>query len=125
MKVLQYVVRNINEINLPAVILMFDYRLSFDIEVKNSNSEIEALIISRKQVPAWKSHANTEEYGKPYYSKRGVSVSDVFKPSISDAYAFILSNRCPSTEDCFKTKKSGSYPCSYLASGNKRIATKT
>jgi hypothetical protein len=119
MKVLQHVVRNINEFNIPAgdpnayeilyfginLILMFDYRLSFDIEVKNSNSEIEALIISRKQVPAWKSDANTEEYGKPYYSKRGVRVSDVFKPSISDAYVFILRNRCPCTEDCFKTKK--------------------
>jgi hypothetical protein len=83
----------------------FDYRLSFDIEVKNSNSEIEALIISRKQVPGWKSDTRTEESGKPYYSKRGARFSDVLKPSISDAYAFILSNRCPCTEDCFKTKK--------------------
>jgi hypothetical protein len=111
--------RNINEFNIPAgepngceilyfgvnLILMFDYRLSFDIEVKNSNSEIEALIISREQVPSWKSDASTEEYGKPYYSKRGARFSDVFKPSISDAYAFILSNRCLSTEDCFKTKE--------------------
>jgi len=51
MKVLPPVMRNINEFNIPAgnshsyeilyfgvnLILMFDYRLAFDIEVKNSS----------------------------------------------------------------------------------------
>jgi len=51
MKVLPHVMRNINEFNIPAgnshsyeilyfgvnLILMFDYRLAFDIEVKNSS----------------------------------------------------------------------------------------
>jgi hypothetical protein len=37
---------------------MFDYRLSFDVEVKSSyaGGEIEVLIISRKDIPAWKSY---------------------------------------------------------------------
>src|SRR6266487_5450415 len=75
MKVLPHVMRNINEFNIPAgnsngyeilyfgvnLILMFDYRLSFDIEVKNGNNEIEVLIISRKQIPAWKSNASSNE----------------------------------------------------------------
>jgi hypothetical protein len=63
-----HIMRNINEFNIPAgnssgyeilyfgvnLILMFDYRLAFDIEVKNSDKEIEVLIISRKDVPTWK-----------------------------------------------------------------------
>ena len=67
MKLLAHVMRNINEFNIPAgnsrgyeimyfgvnLILMLDYRLSFDIDVKNSEA-IEILIISRKDVPAWK-----------------------------------------------------------------------
>jgi hypothetical protein len=58
MKVLPHVIRNINEFNIPPgdssgyeilyfdvnLILMFDYRLSFDIEVKNTYSEIGVLI---------------------------------------------------------------------------------
>ncbi len=68
MKVLPHVIRNINEFNIPPgdsngyeilyfgvnLILMFDYRLSFDIEVKNTYSEIGVLIVSRRYVPAWK-----------------------------------------------------------------------
>src|SRR5918997_1748871 len=71
-KVLPHVMRNINEFNIPAenshgyeilyfgvnLILMFDYRLSFDVEVKspgNDDDKIEVLIISRKDIPAWKS----------------------------------------------------------------------
>lgn len=118
MKVLSHVMRNINEFNIPAgnsngyeilyfgvnLILMFDYRLSFDIEVKNGNNEIEVLIISRKQIPAWKSDASSKEDMKPYYSNRGIRVNDVFKPLISDAYAFILSNRSASIADYSKTK---------------------
>jgi hypothetical protein len=28
-----------------------------------------------------------------YYSKSGLKINDVFKPTISDAYAFVLNNR--------------------------------
>jgi hypothetical protein len=34
------------------LILMLDYKLSFNIEIKNSDKEIEVLIISRKDVVA-------------------------------------------------------------------------
>jgi hypothetical protein len=106
--------RNINEFNIPSgnthgyeilyfgvnLILMFDYRLSFDVELKSSaddrssNHKIEVLIISRKDVSAWKSndHSNTQDI-KLHYSNSGQKINDVFKPSVSDAYAFILSNR--------------------------------
>ena len=101
--------RNINEFNIPAenshgyeilyfgvnLILMFDYRLSFDVEVKSSSSDddkIEVLIISRKDIPAWKSNINTHNV-KLHYSNNGHRINDIFKPSVSDAYAFILSNR--------------------------------
>jgi len=118
MKVLSHVMRNINEFNIPAgnsngyeilyfgvnLILMFDYRLSFDIEVKNGNNEIEVLLISRKQIPAWKSNASSNEDMKPYYSNSGIRVNDVFKPLISDAYAFIIRNRSASITDYSKTK---------------------
>jgi len=64
MKVLPHVMRNINEFNIPPgnshgyeilyfgvnLILMLNYRLSFDVEVKNSNKEIQVLIFSRKDV---------------------------------------------------------------------------
>jgi hypothetical protein len=77
-KVLPHVMRNINEFNIPYggihgfeilyfgvnLILMFDYRLSFDVELKSSDDDsssstsatdkIEVLIISRKDVSAWK-----------------------------------------------------------------------
>jgi hypothetical protein len=61
----------LSEFNIPAgdsgyeilyfgvnLILMFDYRLSFDIQVKNSNEKIGILIISRKEIPAWKANDN-------------------------------------------------------------------
>ena len=104
--------RNINEFNIPAgdthgyeilyfgvnLILMFDYRLSFDIKViKNSDqgsNNIEALIISRKDVSAWKKgNESGNKDMRLYYSNSGESINDIFKPSVSDAYAFILSNR--------------------------------
>lgn len=65
-KVLPHVMRNTNEFNIPAgdeygfevlyfgvnLILMFEYKLSFNIEVRKSaffnNDNIEVLIISRK-----------------------------------------------------------------------------
>jgi hypothetical protein len=116
-KVLPHVIRSINELNIPSgdtqgyeilhfgvnLILMFDYRLSFNIEVKSSDhsDEIEVLIISRKDVPAWKENFGIDdddnnrstERIKMHYRNNGQKINDIFKPSTSDAYAFILSNR--------------------------------
>lgn len=108
MKVLPHVIRNINEFNIPAgnshgyaimyfgvnLILMHNYRLAFDIEVKNSNSQIEVLIISRKDILAWKEDINNNKNSEfnAYYSKRDVKINDVFRPNVSDAYAFVLNN---------------------------------
>jgi hypothetical protein len=117
-KVLSHVMRNINEFNIPAgdthgyeilyfgvnLILMFDYRLSFDIQVKNSDSDkIEVLIISRKDIPAWKSNGSNQEV-KLLYSNSGKRINDIFKPLTSDAYAFILSNRSSSMNNNSETK---------------------
>ena len=107
MKLLAHVMRNINEFNIPAgeshgyeimyfgvnLILMLDYRLSFDIDVKNGEG-IEVLIISRKDVPSWKKNTNSDI--KVYYNNNGVKINDVFRPPVSDAYAFILNNRSSS-----------------------------
>jgi len=98
--------RNINEFNIPPgnasgyeilyfgvnLILMFDYRLGFDIEVKNSNEEIEILIVSRKDVLKWKENHESSKISL-YYRKNGLKINDVFKPTTSDAYAFVLNNR--------------------------------
>src|SRR3954451_21712660 len=98
MKILPHVMRNINEFNIPAgnsngyeilyfgvnLILMFDYRLAFDIEVQNSDSEIEILILSRKDIPVWKENNDSSKI-KMYYAKNGLKINDVFKPAISDA----------------------------------------
>lgn len=108
-KVLPHVMRNINEFNIPAenshgyeilyfgvnLILMFDYRLSFDVEVKSpgSDDEIEVLIISRKDILVWKSSNVNTHNVKLHYSNSGHRINDIFIPSVSDAYAFILSNR--------------------------------
>jgi len=117
-KVLSHVMRNINEFNIPAgdihgyeilyfgvnLILMFDYRLSFDIQVKNSDSnKIEVLIISRKDIPAWKSNGSNQDV-KLLYSNSGERINDIFKPLTSDAYAFILSNRSSSVNNDSQTK---------------------
>ena len=120
-KVLSHVMRNINEFNIPAknshgyeilyfgvnLILMFDYKLSFDVEVKSSSSDddkIEVIIISRKDIPAWKnSNVNTHNV-KLHYSNSGHRINDIFKPSVSDAYAFILSNRSSSINNNSETK---------------------
>src|ERR671918_468433 len=92
--------RNINEFNIPPgdmhgyeilyfgvnLILMFDYRLSFNIEViKNSDG-------------------NNNEDIKLHYSNSGEKINDIFKPSASNAYAFILSNRTPHVNNSSKTK---------------------
>ncbi|MDW0290122.1 MAG: hypothetical protein QN650_10965 [Nitrososphaeraceae archaeon] len=63
------------------------------------------LIISRKNVQIWKTNTNIEDM-TIYYNKHGTRISDVFKPSVSDAYAFNLDNRFSSTEH-YKTKKVG------------------
>jgi hypothetical protein len=108
MKVLPHVMRNINEFNIPPgnshgyeilyfgvnLILMLNYRLSFDVEVKNSNKGIQVLIFSRKDVPAWKENNNsTSSQITPYYSSQGIRINDVFRPTASDAYAFVLNNQ--------------------------------
>jgi hypothetical protein len=111
-KVLPHVMRNINEFNIPTgneygyeilyfgvnLILMYEYRLSFNIEVKRSNSgsgdnRIEVLILSRKDVSTWKNNGISNEDTRLHYSINGESINDTFRPSTSDAYAFILSNR--------------------------------
>jgi len=112
MKVLPHVMRNINEFNIPCndpngyeilyfganLILMFEYRLSFDVKVRNSEEKIKVLIISRKHVLNWKTNANMQDV-TIYYREDGTSINDVFKPSISDSYAFILDNRFSSYGD--------------------------
>jgi hypothetical protein len=72
---------------------MLNYRLSFDVEVKNSNKKIQVLIFSRKDVPAWKENNSTSSQITPYYSSQGTRINDVFRPTISDAYAFVLNNQ--------------------------------
>jgi hypothetical protein len=122
-KVLPHVMRNINEFNIPAgdshgyeilyfgvnLILMFDYRLSFDIKViKNSDensNEIEVLIISRKDVSAWKKGNDSGNKDRRlHYRNSGERINDIFKPSVSDAYAFILSNKTSPINNNLKTK---------------------
>jgi hypothetical protein len=127
-KVLPHVIRSVNELNIPSgdmqgyeilyfgvnLILMFDYKLSFNIEVKSSDysDEIEVLIISRKDVSAWKDNDRTNDNNSSsterinmHYSNNGQKIIDIFKPSISDAYAFILSNRTsPNNNKKPKTK---------------------
>jgi hypothetical protein len=124
-KVLPHVMRSTNEFNIPPgdahgyeilyfgvnLILMFDYRLSFDIEVKSSDygDEIDVLIISRRDVSVWKNNNSDDGSGpeniKLHYSNNGQKINDVFKPPVSDAYAFILSNRSHrDNKKEFKTK---------------------
>jgi hypothetical protein len=79
------------------LILMLDYGISFDIDIKNGEG-IEVLIISRKDIPAWKK--NNKSYIKAYYNNSGVKINDIFTPTISDANAFIINNR---SSDCMRT----------------------
>ena len=72
---------------------MLNYRLSFDVEVKNSNKEIQVLIFSRKDIPAWKENDDRSSQITPYYSSQGIRINDVFRPTASDAYAFVLKNQ--------------------------------
>ena len=119
--------RNINEFNIPPgdmhgyeilyfgvnLILMFDCKLSFNIEViknpdGNNTDKIEVLIINRKDVPAWKKGNNNGNNNnkdiKLHYNNIGEKINDIFKPSASNAYAFILSNRVPHVNNSSKTK---------------------
>ena len=110
--------RNINEFNIPSgnshgyeilyfgvnLILMFDYRLSFDVQVKNCNKEIQILILSRKDIPKWKENYDSKNLETNiYYSRSGLKINDVFKPTISNAYAFVLNNRESSISHEVKT----------------------
>jgi len=123
-KVLSHVMRNINEFNIPAgnthayeilyfgvnLILMFDYRLSFDIGVikdsDDSGNKIDVIIISRKDVPVWKqgNHSGSDTDIKYHYSNSGERINDVFRPSVSDAYAFILNNKTSPVSNNSNTK---------------------
>jgi hypothetical protein len=126
-KVLPHVMRSINELNIPAgntdgfeilyfgvnMLLMLDYRLSFKIETKGPDiwDQIEVFIISRKDVSTWKNsdashHPNNRSITNitVHYKNNGRRIYDVFKPTVSDAYAFILSNRSsPSTSQISRT----------------------
>jgi hypothetical protein len=126
-KVLPHVMRSINELNIPAgntdgfeilyfgvnLLLMLDYRLSFNIEAKGLDigDQIEVFIISRKDVCTWKNsdashHPNNSSITNitVHYRNSGRRINDVFKPTVSDAYAFILSNRySPSTSQKSRT----------------------
>lgn len=111
-KVIPHVMRNINEFNIPAgneygyeilyfgvnLILMFEYKLSFSVKVResdfdDSNNTIDVLILSRKDVLSWKKGDDSNIDIELHYSNNGENINDIFRPSISDAYAFILSNR--------------------------------
>jgi hypothetical protein len=108
MKVLPHVMRNINEFNIPPgnshgyeilyfgvnLILMIDYSLSFDLVPRESSSGIEVLILSRKDVGKWKND-NDRSGINPYYSNGGTRINDVFRPAVSDSYAFIIINKSP------------------------------
>ncbi|HEY7571402.1 MAG TPA: hypothetical protein VH796_08535 [Nitrososphaeraceae archaeon] len=83
---------------------MFDYRLTFDVEVTNSNKEIEVLIMSRKDVPTWKENNDSKRHEINFYYKGGgLKINDIFKPTTSDAYAFVLNNRGSSISHEVKT----------------------
>lgn len=126
-RVLPYVIRNINELNIPSgdtqgyeilyfgvnLILMFDYRLSFNIEVKSSDhrDEIDVLIISRRDVSVWKNNdgehnnSSSTQHMKMHYCNKGQKINDIFKPTVSDSYAFILSDRSsPNNNEKDRTK---------------------
>jgi hypothetical protein len=61
------------------------------------------LIISRKDIPAWKSKGSNQDV-KLLYSNSGERINDIFKPLTSDVYAFILSNRSSSMNNNSETK---------------------
>jgi nucleoid-associated protein YejK len=58
---------------------VFDYRLACNVEVNNSDKEMQALIMSRRDVPTWKENNDSK---RPeitfYYSRSGLKINDVF-----------------------------------------------
>lgn len=96
------VLRNSNEFNIPSgkdygyeamyfgvnLILMLEYRLSFDVNVIEGD-DIEVLIVTRKDFQRWKNNDAVQSV----YQKKDRSINDVFIPSASDSYVFILNNR--------------------------------
>ncbi len=96
------VLRNSNEFNIPSgkdygyeamyfgvnLILMLEYRLSFDVDVTEGD-DIEVLIVTRKDFQRWKNNDAVESV----YQKKDRNINDVFIPSVSDSYVFILNNR--------------------------------
>ena len=107
--VTSYCIFTLRYLMVTITIVMFDYRLSFDIKViKNSDensNKIEVLIISRKDVSAWKKGNDSGNKDRRlHYNKSGERINDIFKPSVSDAYAFILSNKTSPFNNNLKTK---------------------
>jgi len=107
--VTSYCIFTLRYLMVTITIVMFDYRLSFDIKViKNSDensNKIEVLIISRKDVSAWKKGNDSGNKDRRlHYSKSGERINDIFKPSVSDAYAFILSNKTSPFNNNLNTK---------------------
>lgn len=104
------VIRNVNEFNIPSgsqygfealyfganLILMLDYRFSFDVKVLQDEG-IQVLILNRKDFARWKDHyapSNHEANDiRFFYQKKGNRVNDIFVPSVSDSYVFVLDNR--------------------------------
>jgi hypothetical protein len=97
------VLRNSNEFNIPSgydygyeamyfgvnLILMLEYRLSFDVNVIEGN-DLEVLIATRNDFERWK---NNENNSTLVYQKKGKRINDVLIPSVSDSYVLILNNR--------------------------------
>jgi hypothetical protein len=51
-----------------------------------------------EKIPAWKendddSNNNRNSKINLYYSRSGLKINDIFKPAVSDGYAFVLNNR--------------------------------
>ncbi|MDQ3839994.1 MAG: hypothetical protein M3297_12070, partial [Thermoproteota archaeon] len=69
------------------------------------SNKIEVLIINRKDVPAWKkgNHTSNKDI-LLHYNNSGERINDNFKPLVSSAYAFILSNRTPPVNNSSKIK---------------------
>jgi hypothetical protein len=70
----------------------------------STDKDIEVLIVNRKDVPTWKENNDSK---RPeinfYYSGSGLKINDVFKPTTSDGYAFVLNNRGSSISHEVKT----------------------
>jgi hypothetical protein len=56
---------------------------------RESSSDLEVLILSRKDVGKWKINNDRSDI-TPYYRISGTRINDVFKAVVSDSYAFII-----------------------------------